>query len=170
MYIPSKEITKPSFHADALGYVFVWKGHLLRGIYPESVVQAKEYFETGFIDDVVSSGIFPKTWVSEFENEQFGMIIEHEMIEPLTYATDWNFQMLKDAALMVLQIAQIGWKYGYDMIDCHKLNVMFHNNRPVYVDLGSFVKAQKGASGWRPFASFLQSYYYILDINYLSYQ
>lgn len=162
--IPTEEIKQPSFHADELGFVFVWKGHLLRGIYPEAVSQAKGYFDSGFVDEVVHKGLFPKTWISEFQNEQFGLIIEHEKIEPVTYATEWNFQMLKDAALLVLEIAQIGWKFGYDMIDCHKLNVMFYHNHPIYVDLGSFVPAQKGTAGWKPFASFLRSYYYILDV------
>ena len=162
--IPSSEIKQPSFHADELGFVFVWKGHLLRGIYPKAVSQAKSYFETGFIDEVVSKGLFPKTWISEYKNEQFGIILEHEFIQPTIYATEWNFQMLKDAALMVLDIAQVGLKYGYNMIDCHKLNVMFKNNRPLFVDLGSFVPQVKGCSGWKPYNSFLRSYYYIIDL------
>lgn len=163
-FIPSDEIKQPSFHADELGFVFTWNGHLLRGIYPDAVPQAKQYFDSGFVDEIVEKRLFPKTWISEFENEQFGLIIEHELIQPVTYATEWNFEMLKDAALLVLEIAQVGQKYGYDMIDCHKLNVMFQHNRPLYVDLGSFIPAPKGSSGWRPFASFLRSYYYILDV------
>lgn len=164
IHIPSDEIKQPNLHADTLGFTFVWQGHFLRGIYPESVNQAKSYFECGFIDDVVSKGLFPRTWISEFENEQFGMIIEHEMISPVLYATEWNFSMLKAAALMVLDIAQIGWKYGYNMADCHKLNVMFKGIKPIYVDLGSFVPREDGCTGWHPYMNFMTSYYYILDI------
>lgn len=164
IHIPSGEIKQPSLHADTLGFTFVWHGHFLRGIYPESVNQAKSYFDCGFIDEIVSKGLFPKTWISEFENEEFGMIIEHEMISPILYATEWNFSMLKAAALMVLDIAQIGWKYGYNMVDCHKLNVMFKGIKPVYVDLGSFVPCDDGCTGWHPYMNFMTSYYYILDI------
>ena len=162
--IPTGEIKQPSYHADDLGFVFKWHGHLLRGIYPNAVNQAKGYFESGFVEEIVKKKLFPKTWISVFENEQFGLIIEHELIEPVTYATEWNFQMLKDAAMLLLDIALIGRKYGYDMIDCHKLNVMFYHNRPLYVDLGSFVPVKKGAKGWKPFSSFMQSYFYILDV------
>ena len=162
--IPSNEIKQPRLHADTLGFTFVWNNHFLRGIYPSAVEQAKSYFDSGFIDEVVSKQLFPKTWISEYENEQFGMILEHEMITPVLYATEWNFEMLKDAALMVLDIAQIGWKYGYNMVDCHKLNVLFSNNRPMYVDLGSFVPREKGSTGWNPYTSFLKSYYYILSV------
>lgn len=164
MYIPSSEIKQPDLHADTLGFTFVWHGHFLRGIFPESVELAKSYFETGFLDEVTSKGLFPKTWISEFENEQFGMIIEHELISPVLYATEWNFEMLKDAALMVLEIAQIGWKYGFNMVDCHKRNVLFKNNYPMYVDVGSFKQKEKGSTGWNPYTSFLRSYYYLLSV------
>lgn len=164
IHIPTEEIKQPSLHADTLGFTFVWKGHFLRGIYPQSVELAKSYFDTGFIDVLVDKRLFPKTWVSEFENEQFGMIIEHEMISPVLYATEWNSAMLQDAALMVLDIAKIAWKHGYNMADCHKLNVMFRNNRPIYVDLGSFIPKEKGSTGWNPYSSFLRSYYYILKM------
>lgn len=162
--IPSDQISKPGLHADGLGYTFVWNHHFLRGIYPAAVEQAKAYFESGFVDEIVSKKLFPKTWISDFENEQFGMIIEHEMITPVLYATEWNFAMLKDAALMVLEIAQTGWKYGYNMVDCHKLNVLFQDNRPVYVDLGSFIPREEGSTGWNPYFSYLRSYYYILSV------
>lgn len=164
IHIPSDEIKQPSLHADTLGFTFVWQGHFLRGIYPESENQANSYFDCGFIDEIVSKGLFPKTWISEFENEQFSMILEHEMISPALYANEWNFMMLKEAALMVLDIAQIGWKYGYNMVDCHKLNVMFKGIKPVYVDLGSFVPREEGCTGWHPYMNFMTSYYYILDI------
>lgn len=164
IHIPSDEIKQPNLHADTLGFTFVWQGHFLRGIYPESLYLAKSYFECGFIDEVVSKELFPKTWISEYENEMFGMIIEHEMISPVLYATEWNFSMLKAAALMVLDIAQIGWKYGYNMVDCHKLNVMFKGLKPIYVDLGSFVPREDGCTGWHPYMNFMTSYYYILDI------
>jgi hypothetical protein len=163
-HIPSSEIKQPGFHADTLGYTFVWQGHFLRGIYPKSVDLAKSYFECGFINEIVSKGLFPRTWISEYENDQFGMIIEHEMISPVLYATEWNFMMLKAAALMVLDIAQIGWKYGFNMVDCHKLNVMFKGSKPVYVDLGSFVPREEGCTGWLPYMNFMTSYYYILDM------
>ena len=95
VYIPDNQIPSPSFHADDLGFVFKWEGHLLRGIYPNAIEQAKRYFDSGFIKEIVEKKLFPKTWISDFENKQFGLIIEHELIEPVTYATEWNFQMLK---------------------------------------------------------------------------
>ena len=164
LYIPNQEIEVTDLHLDELGFVFLWRGHLLRGIYPESVALAKEFLENGFIDEAVSKGLFPRTWITDYTNENFGLILEHELISPIIYATEWNFYMLRDAACMVLNIAELAHKYGYNMCDCHKKNVLFKNNRPIYVDLGSFVRNKKGCNVWYPYSSFLKSYYYILDI------
>lgn len=162
--IPSSEIITPDLHADELGYVFIWRGHLLRGIFPQSVDRVKEYFSSGFLGEIVEKRLFPKTWISDFENEQFGVILEHELIKPTLYALEWNRLMLRDAALLVLEIAEVAKKYDYNMIDCHKLNVLFRDNQPIYIDLGSFVKNQLGCSGWKPYISFYKSYYNILDL------
>ena len=165
IFIPSSEIRHPNgYHSDQLGFTFRWKGHFLRGILPKSAEVAKRYFESGFLDEICGKGLFPKTWISEYENEEFAFIIEHEMMTPQMYATDWNFSMLRDAAVLVLEIAKIAKKFGYNMVDCHKLNVMFKNSRPMYVDLGSFVLYKKGSTAWTPYLSFLRSYYYIIDI------
>lgn len=165
IFIPSSEIRHPNgYHSDQLGFTFRWNGHFLRGILPESADAAKRFFESGFIDEICGKGLFPKTWISEYENEEFAFIIEHEMMKPQMYATDWNFSMLRDAAVLVLDIAKIARTYGYNMIDCHKLNVMFKNSRPMYVDLGSFIPYKDGSSAWLPYLSFLRSYYYIIII------
>lgn len=165
IHIPKEEIRHPNgYHSDPLGFTFFWKGHFLRGIHPQSVEYAKRYFDCGFIEEVCSKGLFPKTWISQYESEEFGMIIEHEVVTPNIYSTDWSFSMLKDAALLVLEMAKIGKKYGYNMIDCHKLNIMFQNSKPIYVDLGSFILTEKGTSAWRPYLSFLRSYYFILSM------
>lgn len=164
IHIDTSEIKKPGLHLDELGYTFLWKGHFLRGIYPEAVKQVNDYFNSGFIGEIVRKGLFPNTVISEYENEQFGLILEHELISPVIYASEWNPMMLKDAAIMVIKIAIIAKKYGYNMIDCHKMNVLFNNNHPEYVDLGSFIPEEPGITGWKPFTSFLRSYYYILDV------
>lgn len=163
-HIPTNEIIMPERHADVLGYTFIWKNHFLRGIFPDSEELARSYFSSGFVDEIVRLGLFPKTWISDYQNEQFAFIIEHEYITPIIYANEWNFSMLKDAALMVIQIAKIARQYNYNMYDCHKLNVLFRNNQPMYVDLGSFIPMTKDSPGWHPYMGFLSSYYYILKM------
>ena len=162
-YIPSSEITLPDLHADEIGFVFEWEGHILRGINPASKDRVLSYFSSGFIDRVCQEGLFPNTWISEYENEQFALILEHEKISPVLDSTEWNYRMLYDAAQLVLRIAEIALEYGYNMIDCHSANVLFKESKPYYVDLGSFVPNPDGCTAWRPYPSFLRSYLHLLE-------
>jgi len=84
---------------------------------------------------------------------------------PPTTDSEWSFEMIRTTALMILQIADISHKYGYEMIDCHAKNVMFLHNHPMYVDLGSFVPRVEGATGFRPYYEFLSCYYYVLKLR-----
>lgn len=164
MYIPTSEIVYPDLHADNLGFVFEWKGHLLRGIYHDSKSMALNYFDSGFIDRICGENLFPKTWISAYENDRFAFIIEHERITPVIDSTEWNYSMLYQAAKIVLKIAKIASEYGYNMIDCHSSNVLFSGTKPYYVDLGSFVPNKEGCSGWRPYQSFLRSYLHLIEL------
>ncbi len=149
---------------DELGEVFEWNGHILRGIKPQKRLQVLSYFESGFIDEIIEKGLFPETKITAYENERYCMILEHERILPPITDSEWSFSMMKDAALMVLDIAQIGMRYGYNMQDCHTKNVMFKSNHPIYVDLGSFVPMGTNVTGFVPYHHFLSSYYYILKM------
>ncbi|OPY14623.1 MAG: hypothetical protein A4E66_00346 [Syntrophus sp. PtaB.Bin001] len=70
--------------------------------------------------------------------------------------------MLKDSALAVLQVAKIAKKYNYNMKDCHGFNVLIENNKPKFIDLGSFHENSEGVTGWEPYREFLRFYYYPL--------
>lgn len=165
MYIPNNEIhPKNLICIDEVGEVFEWRGQILRGIRPTAKDLVDYYFTSGFVAEIVEKGLFPKTVVTEHSNENYCMILEHEKIDSCINDSEWCFEMLKDAALLVLQIAQIGRKYGLDMKDCHSKNIMFKNNRAIYVDLGSFVPIEDGASGMRVYWSILRNYVYVLNL------
>ncbi len=149
---------------DEIGKVFSYKNKILRAIYPSKVDYVNELLQSGLVEELVSKGMFPKTFVSDFELEGFGMVLEHEKIHPVVLPPQWSFDMLKDAALMAIEINKTARKYGYQTMDCHSYNILFRDNKPVYIDLGSFIRHPKGFEGWFAYENFLQSYYYPLKM------
>jgi len=147
---------------DNVGEVFEWKGRVFRGVFQEKVSLVKDLFDSGFIPELIKEGLFPETRITEFKNDDYGLIFEHKKIWPVIYPQEWSFSMLKDSALLVLRIAQAAREYGYNMKDCHGLNILFEDNKPKFIDLGSFSPDKDGCTGWRPFEEFLRSYYYPL--------
>ena len=149
---------------DEVGEVFEWKGKILRGITEEAKPLVDRYFTSGFLDYIVKKGMFPKTEISAYTNPKYCYILEHEKVELQTIDAEWSFDMLKDAALLVCEIAAVAWRYGFNMKDCHTKNVLFKDNKPIYVDLGSFVNIEEGISGFKSYDQILSYYYYVLRL------
>lgn len=165
MIIPIKEIKYiPNSWVDEKGRVFYWKNRLFRGIYPESVTEIQQLIESGLVDDLFKNKIFPKTWITDFQTENFPLIIEHEIINPIIYPSEWSFLMLKDAAITVLKVNEIAQNYDYQIKDCHGGNILFKKLNPIFIDLGSFVPYRKGSKSWIAYEEFMRYYYYPLKI------
>lgn len=149
---------------DEVGEVFEWKGRIFRGITEEAKPLVDRYFSSGFLGCIVEKGYFPKTEISSYTNPKYCYILEHERIDLQTVDAEWSFDMLKDAALLVCTVAQIAWEYGFNMKDCHTKNVLFRNNKPIYVDLGSFVFIEEGTSGFKSYEQLFSYFYYVLRL------
>jgi SAM-dependent methyltransferase len=61
--------------------------------------------------------------------------------------------MLKDAALLTLELAETMCDMGNDLQDATPYNVLFDSGRPVFVDFGSFVPSG-GDYLWAPYQQF----------------
>lgn len=92
--------------------------------------------------------------------DRFGLegalAVESELIEPITYPSEWSFEMLRDAALLTLDVTDAALARGLELKDASGFNVVFDGCRPVFVDLGSF---DAGYSGhWRGYAQFVDHF------------
>lgn len=148
---------------DPVGKVFLYKGRIFRGIYSESEEIIKTFFESGLITELVESNLFPETTITNFESDEFALIVEHKKIHPITYPFEWSFSMLKDAALAIVKTNKIARKYGYQLKDCHGYNILFDNLNPNFIDLGSFIPCNKEFEDWIAYEEFIK--YYLLPLK-----
>lgn len=146
---------------DELGSVFIGSNKVCRGINNNSICSTQDLLSCGLIKELVNKGLFPQTSISATKIAGYGLVIEHEKISPVTYPFEWSPEMLRAAALCVLEVNEVANKYGYELKDCHPYNIVFRGTLPVFVDLGSFVKRTQGF-GWLAHSEFLGSYYYPL--------
>ena len=157
------EVDFTKLSIDTCGRLFKWKGRLFRAIYDDMVVEVRRMFACGMIQQLVDESLFPRSWMTNYSLDGYGLVIEHEKIKNVTYPFEWSFEMLKDAAIMVLKTNLIAGKYGYQTKDCHAYNICFDKTAPLFVDLGSFIKV-KEKMGWVSYQEFLRSYYYPLRL------
>lgn len=61
-----------------------------------------------------------------------------EKIPFISYPWEWSFHMLKDAALLTLELQETSLKYGLSLKDATPFNIQFHQGRPLLIDTLSF--------------------------------
>jgi SAM-dependent methyltransferase len=79
--------------------------------------------------------------------------LRHERLPFVSYPYEWPFSMLRDAALLQLELLRAA--LSEDMIpkDASPYNVQWHGARPVFIDVGSFEQLPEGEpwAGYRQF-------------------
>ncbi len=122
---------------DPVGDVFYENDEVYRGIRENYVEYIMKLFDLGIIDELNTLELIPVTRVADISFREYPLVLHHERANGCLLPQEWSFSMIKDAAQVVLDVEKILLKYGYTLKDGHSYNVMFHNNRPVFVDLGS---------------------------------
>ena len=79
--------------------------------------------------------------------------LTHPRIDLITYPYEWTFSMLRDAALLQLDLLEGALMAGLTIKDATPYNIQFVNGRPRFIDIGSFETYRKGEPwiGYRQF-------------------
>jgi hypothetical protein len=143
--------------SDPIGQVYIGRDVVLRNIYPESVPGVRALLGSGLIAELVARNLFPETDVAPEPMLGAGMTLRHRRLHPLILMPEWSSWMLRDAALAVLEVNRIARRYGYETKDAHLYNVAFSGTRPMFFDLGSFVRIGAPWVGWRAYDEFVRA-------------
>ncbi|HEY1275635.1 MAG TPA: class I SAM-dependent methyltransferase [Thermoleophilaceae bacterium] len=93
-------------------------------------------------------------------------VLQHERIPFVSYPYEWTFSMLKDAALVQLDLLLAALDKDLVLKDSTPYNVQFRGARPVFVDVGSFERLREGEP-WIGYRQFCMLYLYPLMLQAL---
>lgn len=129
----------PASYCDDGGRVFVYEGRLYRallepGLETWDALNAAELTQ-GLIDD----GLLVETRPAGLTLEGYGQVLEHRKLPFVSYPAEWCPSMVRDAALMVLELQVRLMRHGLLVLDPSPWNVLFDRGRPVFIDLCSIV-------------------------------
>ena len=88
-------------------------------------------------------------------------VLEHERIPFVSYPYEWTFAMLRDAALLQLELLRRGLEEDLILKDSSSYNVQWRGARPVFIDVGSFERLRPGEP-WAGYRQFCMLYLYPL--------
>jgi ribosomal protein L11 methylase PrmA len=79
--------------------------------------------------------------------------LRHERLPFVSYPYEWTFGMLRDAALLQLDLQLEALDAGLSLKDATPYNVQFRGAEPVFIDVGSFERLREGEpwAGYRQF-------------------
>jgi SAM-dependent methyltransferase len=159
---------------DRDGRVYRLDGRIIRGLSASALadfekLRAKKFYSR-FLEQgrlVSSEPVAPEQVpLAPFERERWAGFLEHATVPVISYPYEWTFGMLRDAALLQLQLVEAAILEDMTLKDATPYNIQFRDGRPLFIDIASFETLQAGApwAGYRQFCELflfplmLQSY------------
>ena len=153
---------------DREGRVFYHQGRVLRALSRHALEAFDTLAATGFYARAEDGGRvvatrrvdFPAELLEEL-SEHWAAVLEHDRIPFVSYPYEWSFSMLRDAALLELELLRSA--LGEDMVlkDASAYNVQWQGARPVFIDVASFEPWTPG-DPWVGYLQFCQHFLYPL--------
>ena len=131
---------------DRTARVCVRDDGVFRLLSPEALAAWNQASRVPFFRHLMSEGRIVETReLSRDEIEQLDLpgdsaaVLQHERIPFVSYPYEWSFEMLRQAALLHLEILTEALNNGLILKDASPYNVQFCGTRAVFIDIGSFV-------------------------------
>jgi hypothetical protein len=147
---------EPGSFRDPDSRIFTADDRVLRLLSAQGLADWRALLSSGLLDDV--SGKVVRTREVEADVPQalhggVAAVLEHDRIPFVSYPYEWTFTMLRDAALLQLELLRRAIEKGLILKDSTPYNVQFRGAQPVFIDVGSFEQLREGEpwAGYRQF-------------------
>jgi hypothetical protein len=146
----------PGSFRDPRSRVFLADDGVYRGLSHEGLADWESVEAAPFFRSLVDERKVVATERVEGPPEidgDWAAFLRHERVPLISYPYEWTFAMLRDAALLQIEVTRRALADGCITKDATAYNVQFDGTRPVFIDVGSFEPVQAGEPwpGYRQF-------------------
>lgn len=153
---------EPSSFRDPSGFMFKKNNEFYRQVNFYYKDDYDRLMNSGLYEELVRNSLLvPHEEVNLLEAPEPDTaykVIKPKKIPFISYAYEWSFEQLKDAALLTLKIQKLALEYGMSLKDGSSYNVQFHEGKPIFIDTLSFEKYEEGKP-WVAYRQFCQHFY-----------
>ncbi|HSM45388.1 MAG TPA: methyltransferase [Acidimicrobiia bacterium] len=109
--------------------------------------------DTDFFARATSTNRLIDSVEADYQTEGTAGALEHPRLPFVSYPYEWTFSMLKDAALLQLDLLAEALGEGITIKDATPFNIQFVEGEPMFIDIGSFEEYSPGEPwiGYRQF-------------------
>lgn len=166
-----EDFQDPGSFRDPDGYVFKIGHRIFRALRKsgaESYIEAKN---NGLLQCLEEKNLIIKSWeatkadFTDFEcfDPTIDIIIEQQRIPVFSYPFEWSFDMLKDAAILSLDLLLLATRFNYSLKDSSAYNIQFLGSHPIFIDIPS-IKPYVKNEPWIGYTQFCQHFLFPLLI------
>jgi len=165
---------EPGSFRDRDSRILLRAGEVLRGLSAEALADWKRLEASKVWQRFSADGRLVKTEqlpdpsaiLAEVDTagQPWVAVLRHEPIPFLSYPYEWCFSMLRDAALLQLDLLQAALEEDMILKDATPYNVQFSGTRPVFIDIPSFTELKPG-DAWVGYRQFCEIFLYPLMLT-----
>jgi ribosomal protein L11 methylase PrmA len=155
-------------YRDPGGFIFTLEERIFRAIHPRYREDWEAFSASPLFEELQRRGLLIPTRPAASEPrfparvaEMGAIVVEHERVPFVSYPYEWSFEMLKDAALLHLDLIEQCLPHNFILKDASAFNVQFVGSRPVFIDVLSFARLQPGEP-WAGYNQFCKMFLYPL--------
>ncbi|MCM0679121.1 class I SAM-dependent methyltransferase, partial [Micromonospora phytophila] len=156
---------EPGSFRDPANRIFHLGDDVLRGLDEQAALQWRALAASDFFPPLLAAGKVCGTEVAEPallpSGDGWAAVLRHERIPFVSHPYEWSFGMLRDAALLHLEIVRAALPAGFTTKDGSAYNLQWRGAQPVFIDVGSFTPVRDGEP-WAGYRQFCQTLLYPL--------
>lgn len=141
-------------------------GAVFRVLSERGLTDWRRLASTRFYDRLTEQGLLIGTRETSRQGlvelaRTWAAVLEHERLPVVSYPYEWSFGMLKDAALLQLDLTLAALDEDMTLKDATPFNVQWIGVRPTFIDVGSFTAYEPGEP-WSGYRQFCETFLYPL--------
>ena len=164
---PDLQRDRGSFR-DPDGFIVRQGDRIFRIVLASAAERWRQFAASGLAAELQSAGLLVRTQevaaeplASELNLPDGAIVLAHERIPFISYPYEWTFDMLRDAALLHLEIVERSLQHGWILKDATAYNVQFDGVKPLFIDVLSFSPLPAGEP-WAGYNQFCRMMLYPL--------
>lgn len=146
-------------------------GRVFRGIYHHSQEDWNYFSTSSLFRELQQEHLLIPTHAVDIDArfppeivEACATVVEHERVPFVSYPYEWPFGMLKDAALLQLDILERCLRHDFILKDSSAFNVQFIGPEPIFIDVLSVARLEPGEP-WIGYNQFCKMFLYPLMLQ-----
>jgi hypothetical protein len=160
----------PGSFKDPDGRIFEYQGDIYRTLSSGAVARMRARTADGTLGALLDQGLLIESAL--VDTKEVGLadaglgetVMRHALIPVLTYPSEWSFDMLRDAALVTLDLLQQSLDRELMLKDATAFNVAFHEGRMQFFDTLSIDDYTEG-DPWDGYAQFCREFLFPLMLT-----